>query len=894
MSKSLQMRRTATSGVLVSLGFAACFSSSACALTSSNHPSVVGQSVETPCGRAALARARIPELLSAGKLDRTIRVIRHADSLCPDKTAATWDVLLQTLADVGREDEARELAKQIENSRDKTESSKAAAKRIVASFAAPIAGSEETILEARAAFSRGATARGEKRFAEAKKEFLQAWTLSRPNGRALYWAGMVAREMGEKVEAQRLFDRAIVEFERTTGKPVTVGNANPKFAAGWGDVAAWSRDGRWFAIAGGEFISIRDRYLDFAEVQTLGPYTTQLYRVAISPDGNFVAGIDQNSAFMVYRRSPRTEAISLQVTEESRGGPLAFSPDNKTLALGLQYFELATGKRIPHAEETEDENGRGYSPAASAIAFSPNGKQVAAGQSYGNAQLWELAAKTPLHQFTNQQWTNLGYSSEDKGRSIEAITFSPDGRTIAAGAEADFIFLWDVMTEELKGILRHGSGGSRHFQGSLVYSPDGKKLASSMSAPHALRIFDLEHGTTLDIDTRGPGVLSFARDGQTISSGQLDGTIHEFDSSTGQRRSDVGLARCYAENGAFSPDGNTLAVSCSDSRIHLWNTIDGSTRLRPGHPTSVYNNSLAYTSTDRHLKQISMTSREMLIRDVETGKTQSLAIPLYSNWVAIAPDGETVLQKMGSSLQLTKIGSPPRLLGADIGNAQNFIFSPNSLFVAAEDAGPSIRVWDVRSGAEISKLEGHQDNDLRRLFSNRGEMFVASYTDGTLRLWNVTSGKQIRQWDHAQRPAFSPDDKTLAFYDGSAICLWDLTQDREIRRIPSRLGAVARFSPDGKWLLIDDDSSSGIHFLAVTGKSAFTLRFVEERNGAVIFSPDDVPFIDSLGMDLDAAGKTLRCNAGGESYSFDLCREHFEVPGLFAKLRAGDPSYADP
>src|SRR5690606_3938170 len=78
----------------------------------------------------------------------------------------------------------------------------------------------------RKVYLAAAAAREDKKYEEARKGFLEAWSLYRPNGQALWAAGLVTKEMGDGARAQRLFDRAIVELERFGQKKVVLDAPN--------------------------------------------------------------------------------------------------------------------------------------------------------------------------------------------------------------------------------------------------------------------------------------------------------------------------------------------------------------------------------------------------------------------------------------------------------------------------------------------------------------------------------------------------------------------------------------------------------------------------------------------------------------------------------------------
>src|SRR5262249_36356161 len=68
------------------------------------------------------------------------------------------------------------------------------------------------------------------------------------------------------------------------------------------------------------------------------------------------------------------------------------------------------------------------------VAFSPDGKMLAAGSWDGTVRLWEAATGKELHLFHDQK------------TSVRAVAFSPDGKTLACSGEGSAIVLRDTAT----------------------------------------------------------------------------------------------------------------------------------------------------------------------------------------------------------------------------------------------------------------------------------------------------------------------------------------------------------------------------------------------------------------------------------------------------------------
>lgn len=133
----------------------------------------------------------------------------------------------------------------------------------------------------------------------------------------------------------------------------------------------------------------------------------------------------------------------------------------------------------------------------------------------------------------------------------------------------------------------------------------------------------------------------------------------------------------------------------------------------------------------------------------------------------------------------------------------------------------TVRLWDVATGRQVKRLNGHVKAVTSVEFAPASENTVlTSSEDGTVRIWNVATGRQKVIWkgvDPINVARYSPDGKTIALAGGEArvrtatrrasprfaIRLVNATTGRLVRNLIDHADAVASlaFSPDGKVLI---------------------------------------------------------------------------------------------
>lgn len=400
-----------------------------------------------------------------------------------------------------------------------------------------------------------------------------------------------------------------------------------------------------------------------------------------------------------------------------------------------------------------------------AIAISSDGSLLASGDIEGVVRVWEMARGALVASF-------------DSGDFVTALSFSSDGDRLFV-AVAGRIDVRDTTAWASRGRL-----DGVHHTAALAVSPDGRLVAAAEEEPeYAVRVWDAGTGgagRALGRHDGGAATLAFSVDGGALllSHGAMDGDnvvwagVRSWQISTGAQTDVRPKEKVSAWNSAFTPD-RTRVLLCGRHVVRVRDARTGETVCEVPVPDEYV-----------HVAQLSPNGQVL-----GTGGTDKL----LSLWQF--PSGRPILTKRGPTRGITALA-----------------FSPEGRAVVSCGLEPLVRVWDLPEGRPVLQDEGHARRPAIA-WSPDGSTIATAVED--VRLWDPKSGREARRMVDPNRRAvavaYSPDGETIfvGMMDGS-IRLREAATGREVASLRRHERPVASIAcgPDGVGLISTD--SDGI------------------------------------------------------------------------------------
>lgn len=311
----------------------------------------------------------------------------------------------------------------------------------------------------------------------------------------------------------------------------------------------------------------------------LQPDFRNVNSVAYSPDGMRIAADVEN---FVYLWDAETGELIFAIDSGpgarvwNPGHDLTFSADGSRIAVssymsGVIIIDGETGERLVTIDDYLISEGVGD------IAFSPNESQLLLALQDGNVGLYDAIDGRLLTGFQSSIRKDINPPI------LGSVAFSPDGRTVAAGGNywpkkgppEGFAAFWDVDSGHERFVVTGHTMPVQH----VVFSQDNTRVMTV--GGEKVNIWDTSSGATLAIprpDCSGIVDAVFKKGGNHIAIACADGTVHQCDATSGQCSIAFSPPSSAADGIVaidFHPDGNRIAAAALLGSISIWNMETG-------------------------------------------------------------------------------------------------------------------------------------------------------------------------------------------------------------------------------------------------------------------------------------------------------------------------------
>lgn len=559
---------------------------------------------------------------------------------------------------------------------------------------------------------------------------------------------------------------------------------------------SFSPDNRWLAVAGGDgtvrLYAATSGHLCY----TLHSPHAWVCAVAFSPDGQWLAAGGRDGGISLWVQHMITAPTTPTPTYSLRGHEraietLIFSHDSQLLFSGsrdqlIHVWQLPTPEddHTPERLQTPWRTLRGHRQSLRRLDISPDGRYLASGGADALVHLWDVRTGTLVD-------TLVGHE-----RWVWAVAFHPhmteNHCLLVSAANDQRILFWEINVQAgvVHSQLQQGISGYSDGVRSLVFLPQSPLLVSG-GFDRAVRIWDVESNlphTVLSGHRDWIFCVAASPDGRWLASAGYERLIYLWPRTPPTEVLDrhgkahlVEAAPTAQPEGApirlsghtsiisgltFSPDGQTLASCCQESKICLWNiqeqrlvqTLQWQNALAWSVAFSPDGQLLASAHFDRTIQLWDMQSFAEHASSPQAQHLRTLAGHTGLVWmVAFSPDGQTVISTSNDhTVRLwERSGEPRRILTGHTNIVRSLAVGPRladgHFTFATGDDDKVIHIWDGQSGELLQRLHGHRGVIHTLAYSPDGAILASASEDGGIRLWDVKSGAHL-QTLRAPRP----------------------------------------------------------------------------------------------------------------------------------------------
>ncbi|QQE12604.1 protein kinase [Planctomycetota bacterium] len=414
-------------------------------------------------------------------------------------------------------------------------------------------------------------------------------------------------------------------------------------------------------------------------------------------DGRWLATISRDKIIHIWEVPNGTQLIKLHGDEQG----LIRAPNGLRLLFGgerglLRDFDLIAGKQSIQMHDSEKD----YPAPITTLDWSPNTNSYVVGLANGQIVLQRIGLPVPKRVLLGRK------------ESLRSVAWSSDGGVVASVSETGRFFFIDAITGIAQKKVYHKP---IHPIRLLAWETAGRRIATITTAPDGDQMF------LINPEPRKlQQIMRF--DGQKVWAIAW--------------RSDLELFATLTDNGVImlhNPDTGKIIRVLDVSEFELTN--DGNISIDP-------NGEILVATGDRD---------QIGFWQIADGRVDSIVLPQNSprpvkhTW---SPDGKLLATgNDDGSISIWKISDKTLLnhITTSLTQAPKVAWHPNGDRLASPCKDHTIYIWDWQNGEPTMNLVGHRGNVTDLAWEPNGRLLASVSQDGTIRIWDATTGYIIDQ-----------------------------------------------------------------------------------------------------------------------------------------------------
>ncbi len=406
-----------------------------------------------------------------------------------------------------------------------------------------------------------------------------------------------------------------------------------------------------------------------------------------------------------------------------------------------------------------------HTGAVHTLAFSPDGRRIAAGSDDGQVQI--IDADTVSLQCV------LPHTG-----AVHSVEFSRDSLRVLTASQDHFARVW-TLTNRLVTIALAHKDAVRH----ATFSPDDNSILTA-SADRTAQVWQASDGSPIGKPLAHSLPVfhaCFSPDGRRIATGSgkryQSGEFSLWDRDTASRIAAPVVLKAPATWTAFSPDGTRAASSCGEAYFDLLAS-------RPGV--------LVDTATGKMIRKLEHIDRITQVAFSPDGKRLATAALGYEVIVSDAATGEPLI--------------PPLKHTRWVHQA---VFSPDGRWIASSSSDGTARVWDATTGVPITPPLKHPGEIFCVAFDPEGRRLATAGDGGLVQVWDIGGCQpalpSFRQYLAEAIADLTADERLVVTYTPrrqEAVNVWDAVTAKQVWSLDMGSGTeYPRHDSSGKYLL---------------------------------------------------------------------------------------------